>query len=60
MSISSFYNLFGNHNINKTGDYVVNIMTEWYNVYVNVEHDTVTITQGCVWVQYEQSQRDEI
>ena len=60
MSISSFYNLFGNHNMNKTGHYVVNIMAEWYNVYVNVEYDTVTVTQGCVWVEYEQSQRDEI
>ena len=60
MSISSFYNLFGNHNMNKTGYYVVNIINQWYNVYVNVKDDTVVIKQGCVWVQHELSQRDEI
>lgn len=66
MTISSFYDLLSNHNMNmtrtftKTGYYVVNIFNQWHNVYVNVKENIVVIKQGCVWVQHELSKRDKI
>ena len=51
--ISSFYKLFGNQKVTKTGFYVVNIHGGWQNVYVNLEKDTVVINEGCVWVQHK-------
>ena len=53
MSISSFYNLFGKHKMYKTGNYIVNILGGWHNVYVDVENGSVVINEGCVWVQHE-------
>ena len=53
MPISSFYNLFGKHKMYKTGNYIVNILGGWHNVYVDVENGSVVINEGCVWVQHE-------
>ena len=53
MTISSFYNLFGNYEMNTTGYYIVKILGGWHNVYVNVEINIVVINEGCVWVQHK-------
>tara|TARA_B110000967_G_C18829679_1_gene533354 strand:- start:129 stop:917 length:789 start_codon:yes stop_codon:yes gene_type:complete len=52
MSISSFYNLFGDKKISKTGYYKFKIFGNWHNVYADLNLNIIVMNEGCQWVQH--------
>ena len=52
MSLKIFTKFFGDHKINKTGYYTVNILGGWYRISYNLDNDEIIINQGCVWVKH--------